>query len=119
MSAPTIALAEVDAWIGREVGVGVEHDRCARVAHFAECTEDFQFIHLDPEAAKAAGFDGAIAHGFWCCLCSQSLLYEASAQIENCRVSINYGFEKVRFLSPVPVGSQIRPVCIGERRTET
>ena len=109
MSAPTIALAEVDAWIGREVGVSEWSTiDASRVAQFAECTEDFQFIHLDPEAAKAAGFDGAIAHGFLVLSMLSKFAYEASAQIENCRVSINYGFEKVRFLSPVPVGSQIR-----------
>jgi acyl dehydratase len=84
------------------------------VNQFADVTHDHQFIHVDPERAKATPFGGPIAHGFL----TLSLLSHlgASAQPEKTdparfdgmAMGINYGFEKVRFINPVRVGSRIR-----------
>lgn len=84
------------------------------VNQFADVTLDHQFIHVDPERAKQTPFGGPIAHGFL----TLSLLTHlgASANPENpdpkrfegMIMGVNYGFEKVRFISPVRVGSKIR-----------
>ena len=79
-----------------------------RVNQFAEATNDFQFIHVDPEKAAQTPFGGPIAHGFL----SLSLLSYLNAQNaifpENMVMSINYGSDKVRYLLPVRVGKRIR-----------
>jgi acyl dehydratase len=81
----------------------------ARVNAFADITLDHQFIHVDPERAKAeTPFGGPIAHGFL----TLSMLSHFAAQclpaFPDKAIGINYGFDKVRFLSPVPVGARIR-----------
>jgi len=79
-----------------------------RVNQFAEATNDFQFIHVDPEKAAQTPFGGPIAHGFL----SLSLLSYLNAQTaifpENLAMGINYGSDKVRYLMPVRVGQRIR-----------
>lgn len=79
-----------------------------RVNQFAEATNDFQFIHVDPEKAAQTPFGGPIAHGFL----SLSLLSYLNAQSaivpENLVMGINYGSDKVRYLMPVKVGKRIR-----------
>jgi len=79
-----------------------------RVNQFAEATNDFQFIHVDPEKAAQTPFGGPIAHGFL----SLSLLSYLNAQTaivpENLVTVINYGSDKVRYLMPVRVGKRIR-----------
>ena len=74
---------------------------------FAEATGDHQWIHVDPEKAAAGPFGGPIAHGFL----TLSLLpkfFESSFVITESRMGVNYGLNKVRFTSPVPVGSRLR-----------
>ena len=96
--------------IGVETGVSdwITVDQ-ARIDAFAACTEDFQFIHMDPVQAKEkAGFDGTIAHGFLVLSLLSNFAQEAAIALEGARVSINYGFEKLRFLNPVQSGSQVR-----------
>ncbi|MEO1039727.1 MAG: MaoC family dehydratase [Pseudomonadota bacterium] len=83
----------------------------ARVDAFADVTLDHQFIHVDPERAKAeTPFGGPIAHGFL----TLSMLSHFAAQtlpaFPDKAIGINYGFDKVRFLNPVLVGSRIRGV---------
>jgi acyl dehydratase len=77
-----------------------------RIDQFADCTEDHQFIHVDPEAAKATPFGQTIAHGFL----TVSMLAPMMSALEKPQVamSVNYGFNKVRFLSPVKSGRRIR-----------
>ncbi len=75
---------------------------------FADCTLDHQFIHIDPEAAAKSPFGGTIAHGF---LTLSMLAYFSesfSLSIEGSYMGVNKGFDKVRFVAPVPVGSRIR-----------
>ena len=77
-----------------------------RINQFADCTMDHQFIHVDPEAAKATPFGQTIAHGFL----TLSLIAGMMAEMDKPKVqmSVNYGFDKVRFLSPVKSGKNIR-----------
>jgi acyl dehydratase len=79
-----------------------------RINTFADCTEDHQFIHVDPEAAKNTPFGGTIAHGFLT-LSLLSKLVEGNGIIpENIVMGLNYGFDKVRFLAPVRSGKRVR-----------
>ena len=74
---------------------------------FADATGDYQWIHIDPERAREGPFGGPIAHG----LLTLSLLpqfFASAFTISNTRMGVNYGLNKVRFTSPVPVGSQLR-----------
>lgn len=96
--------------IGQEIGISGWHliDQ-ARIDRFADVTEDHQFIHVDPVRAKAeTPFGGAIAHGFLTMSMLSVMAYEGLPEIEGRATGINYGFEKVRFLSPVKAGQRIR-----------
>ena len=78
-----------------------------RVNLFAEATDDHQWIHVDPERAAGGPFGGTIAHG----LLTLSLLPHFSHQlyrVDNVALAVNYGYNKVRFISPVKVGAKIR-----------
>ncbi len=101
-------LAEMPALIGQEVVVSdwitITQEQ---VNLFAEATGDHQWIHVDVERAKAGPFGAPIAHGFL----TLSLLprfFESSLHIAETRMGVNYGLNKVRFVSPVPVGSRLR-----------
>ena len=99
--------------VGKEEGVGewFTVDQ-TRINQFADVTIDHQFIHVDPEAAKATPFGSTIAHGF---LTLSLLTYLDTsipkgnpARYAGIVMGLNYGFEKVRFVSPVKVGKRIR-----------
>nr|WP_315491740.1 MaoC family dehydratase [uncultured Rhodoferax sp.] len=101
-------LAELPALIGQEVVVSdwisITQEQ---VNLFAEATGDHQWIHVDVERATAGPFGAPIAHGFL----TLSLLprfFESSLHIAETRMGVNYGLNKVRFVSPVPVGSRLR-----------
>ena len=79
-----------------------------RVNLFAEATGDHQWIHVDPEAAAAGPFGTTIAHGFLSLSLVVPFLTEALPAREGFSMGINYGLNKVRFISPLPVGSRIR-----------
>lgn len=79
-----------------------------QIDQFADCTHDHQFIHIDPVKAAETPFESTIAHGF---LTLSMLSYfgeQFSTMIEGFYMGINYGFDKVRFISPVKVNSKIR-----------
>jgi acyl dehydratase len=78
-----------------------------RVNLFADATGDHQWIHVDVERAKAGPFGGPIAHGFLTLALSNLFLPQLLA-VPGASAGINYGTGKVRFPSPVPVGSRIR-----------
>jgi acyl dehydratase len=99
---------ELKAAVGEQLGtsdwVTVEQKQ---IDTFAEATGDHQWIHVDAEKAKDGPFGGTIAHGYL----TLSLLPVFSAQVykvENVKMGINYGLNKVRFTSPVPVNSRLR-----------
>jgi acyl dehydratase len=78
-----------------------------RVNLFADATDDHQWIHVDPEKAAKGPFGGTIAHG----LLTLSLLPHFSHQlyrVDNIAMAINYGYNKVRFITPVSVGAKVR-----------
>jgi len=105
-----VSPASLKGLIGREIGISNWHliDQ-QRIDRFADVTEDHQFIHVDPVRAKAeTPFGGAIAHGFLTMSMLSVFAYEALPEIEGRATGINYGFEKVRFLSPVRAGARIR-----------
>jgi acyl dehydratase len=101
--------SELASLIGQEVGVSrwIEIDQ-ARIDAFAKITEDEQFIHVDPEAAKATPFGGTIAHGFLTLSLASAMSYDAVTPLEGVVMGVNYGFDKLRFLAPVPAGSKVR-----------
>ena len=79
----------------------------ARINLFAEATGDHQWIHIDPTRAAAGPFGAPIAHGFLT-LSLLPLLFESAFAIEDVRMGVNYGLNRVRFVSPVRVGSRLR-----------
>jgi len=81
----------------------------ARVRAFADATEDWQFIHLDAERAAAeTPFGGCVAHGFLTLSMLSAMSYQVTPNLPGMTASINYGFDRIRFVSPVPVGSRVR-----------
>ncbi|WP_435972125.1 MaoC family dehydratase [Streptomyces sp. Qhu_M48] len=107
---PTLAhgLDGLRALSGTDLGRTAWHEITQdRVNTFADATDDHQWIHTDPEKAQKGPFGGPIAHGYL----TLSLiipLFGELLEISGTRMSVNYGLEKVRFPSPVPVGSRIR-----------
>ena len=101
--------SELASLIGQEVGVSkwFEIDQ-ARINAFADTTEDWQFIHVDPEAAKQTPFGGTIAHGFLTLSLASAMSYDAVKPLDGVVMGVNYGFDKLRFLAPVPAGSKVR-----------
>lgn len=100
-------LDELSSRVGQEIGVGewvtITQEQ---VNLFADATLDHQWIHVDPEMAAQGPFGTTIAHGFL----TLSLVSEIapSVEIPGVRMAINYGLDRVRFISPVPVGSRLR-----------
>ena len=80
-----------------------------KIDKFAKLTEDSQFIHVNPERAKTeTTYGGTIAHGFLVLSLASKFSFDVLAPNAKKSVSINYGFDKVRFISPVPVNSFVR-----------
>ena len=105
-------LADLASFEGREIGTSdwVAVDQ-SRIDLFAQATGDAQWIHVDPARAAAGPFGATVAHGFL----TLSLLSELAAgafRIADVRMGLNYGLDRVRFPSPVPVDSRLRAVCV-------
>ena len=105
-------LAELAALEGQVIGTSdwVVVDQ-SHIDQFAQATDDVQWIHVDPARAAAGPFGATVAHGFL----TLSLLSELAAgafRIADTRMGLNYGLDRVRFPSPVPVGSRLRAVCV-------
>ncbi len=105
-----VSLAEVKGLVGTEVGVSdwITVDQ-AMIDAFARATLDDQFIHTDPERAKAESpFGGTIAHGFLTLSLLSAMNYSALPKIREQTMGINYGFDKVTFVAPVKSGARVR-----------
>ncbi|MET0252335.1 MAG: MaoC family dehydratase [Novosphingobium sp.] len=103
---PQTLAAKVGQAIGTSEWIEVSQDR---IDTFAKATDDYQFIHVDPERAKASPFGGTIAHGFLTLsLIAPMIARSDLPQIDGVRMKINYGGNKVRFLAPVKAGKRIR-----------
>lgn len=79
----------------------------ARIDRFADATDDRQWIHVDVEAAAQGPFGTTIAHGFLT-LSLLPMMWHELYSVEDVRMAVNYGLNKVRFLAPVPAGSKVR-----------
>jgi acyl dehydratase len=101
-------LDDLKARVGQELGV-TEYQEVTQeqVNAFADATGDHQWIHVDPERAKNTPFGGTIAHGLYTLSIAPGLSYDLYT-IEGVTFALNYGYNKVRFPSPVPVGSKLR-----------
>lgn len=100
-------LETLTARVGEEIGVGewavIDQDR---INLFADATDDHQWIHIDADEAAAGPFGTTIAHGFL----TLSMIPEIAPRlsVDGVRMVINYGLDRVRFITPVPSGSRIR-----------
>lgn len=116
---PVASIEEIGFKVGQEIGVSpwITISQ-ADIDAFAEVTGDHQFIHVDPEAAKATPFGGTIAHGFL----TLSLLSQMAASVmlrpDTIKMAVNYGFERVRFIAPVRSGKRVRGRFILARMDE-
>jgi acyl dehydratase len=106
---PSASLDEIRARVGSEVGISswLTIDQ-ARIDAFAEATDDRQFIHVDPTAAARTPFGGRIAHGFLTLSLLSRMAADAMLIPEGVKMSLNYGFDRIRFLAPVRSGKRVR-----------
>lgn len=99
---------DVKSSVGEEIGVSDWYAITQEeIDRFADATDDHQWIHVDPEKARDTPFGGTIAHGLLTLSLGPKFAYGLYT-IENVAMALNYGYEKVRFPSPVPVGSKLR-----------
>jgi acyl dehydratase len=96
--------SKVGETLGTSEWLEIDQDR---INAFAEVTDDHQFIHVNPEMARATPFGGTIAHGFLTLSMLSKLMMNAGLALE-VTMSVNYGFDKLRFLNPVKSGKRIR-----------
>jgi acyl dehydratase len=101
-------LADLERLVGQEIGTSdwLTVDQ-ARIDRFAEATGDDQWIHVDPELAATGPFGATVAHGFLT-LSLLPVLFRTAFAIDDVRMGVNYGLNKVRFPNPVRVGSRVR-----------
>jgi acyl dehydratase len=105
-----LTMASLKARVGTELGVSkwllVDQQR---IQNFAECTEDRQWIHVDVERAKRESpFKGTIAHGYLALSLVAALSMDVGIVPSDASAGLNYGLDKVRFLTPVPAGARVR-----------
>lgn len=105
----SIALADFTKLEGQKVGTSrwFEIDQ-SRIDTFADVTEDHQFIHVDEKAAEKTPFGTTIAHGFLTLSMLSAMIYDGVPNIEGAKMGVNYGFNKIRFISPVKSGARVR-----------
>jgi len=106
---PPISVDAYRNMVGREIGVSSWHlvDQ-NRINLYADVIEDHQFIHVDPERAKETPFGTTVAHGFLTMSLLSIMSYEVMPAIEGTTMGVNYGLDKLRFISPVRSGSRVR-----------
>jgi acyl dehydratase len=110
MQVPQLSLANMRKFVGCEFGVSkwIDVDQ-KRIDQFAECTGDHQWIHVDIERAKRESpFGGTIAHGYLSLSMLAQGMFEVLIVPAGITQVLNYGFDKVRFLTPVKAGSRVR-----------
>lgn len=118
MTTTTVTFAELTAMEGHDLGFSdyIEVTQ-ERVNTFADATDDHQWIHTDPERAKDGPFGAAIAHGFLT-LSLGIAFWTELLDVTDATTKVNYGLERVRFISPVKVGARIRMRAIIQTVTE-
>ena len=80
----------------------------SRIDAFADVTEDHQFIHVDPAKAAQTPFGQTVAHGFLTLSMLSAMSYDAIPRVEGLKMGVNYGFNKIRFVTPLAAGSKVR-----------
>jgi acyl dehydratase len=102
-------LDEMKSLVGQELGISGWHEVTQREVNlFADATHDHQWIHVDPErCARESPFGGPIAHGYYTLALAPALLSQI-LEVKGIRMGVNYGMNKMRLPSPVPVGSRVR-----------
>lgn len=101
-------LMQLKDWVDQEPLTSAWHAISqTQIDQFAQATGDHQWIHVDPEKAKAGPFGTPIAHGFLT-LSMIPLFFHTAFSISDVRMGVNYGLNRVRFTSPVPVNSRLR-----------
>lgn len=109
---------DLEARIGEVTGVGAWHTVTqADIDKFAEATLDHQWIHVDRERAARGPFGSTIAHGFMTLALIPGI--GAGLEVPTDTMVINYGLDRVRFVSPVPAGSRVRVVSVLAGVSET
>lgn len=113
-------LAQLKSYQGKSLGTTEWQEVTQEMVNdFAKATMDFQWIHIDIERAKAESpFGNTIAHGWLTLSLSPKFIYELF-EVESSKMGINYGCNKVRFISPVPVGSMVRMNAVLKEVEET
>ncbi|MDF0519740.1 MaoC family dehydratase [Bradyrhizobium yuanmingense] len=107
---PPVTLEAYQAMVGKEIGVSSWHliDQ-PRIDSYADVIEDHQFIHVDPDRAKKeTAFGTTIAHGFLTMSLLSIMSYEVMPVIAGTTMGVNYGFDRLRFISPVRSGKRVR-----------
>ncbi len=106
----SITLDELVAAVGQETGVSPWRTVTqTMIDHFADATDDHQFIHCDPQRAAAeTPFGGTIAHGFLSLSLLSAFAFETVPTLEGADMGINHGFDTVRFVTPIKTGANIR-----------
>ena len=99
---------DIKARVGQELGVS-DWDEVTqqKIDAFADTTGDHQWIHVDPERARETPFGGTIAHGYYTLSLAPKFIQQLYT-VENVAFALNYGLNRVRFPSPLPVGSRLR-----------
>jgi acyl dehydratase len=106
---PEISLETYQTMVGTRVGTSRWFEITQKqIDQFADVTEDWQYIHLDPERAAQTPFGGTVAHGFLTLSMLSAMFYDAVPDFEKTTMGVNYGFDRLRFLSPVLAGARIR-----------
>ena len=106
---PPVPLDAYLNMVGEEVGVSSWHliDQ-KRIDVYADVIEDHQFIHVDPVRARQTPIGTTVAHGFLTMSLMSIMSYEVMPAVEGMTMGFNYGFDRLRFLSPVRSGSRVR-----------
>ncbi|WP_290128020.1 MaoC family dehydratase [Aliihoeflea aestuarii] len=104
-----VAIDQLVANVGNEVGISPWRIVTQQMIDmFADSIDDHQFIHVDPERAATTPFGGTIAHGFLTLSLLSAFSYEAMPPLADVEMGVNYGFERVRFVTPVKTGARVR-----------
>lgn len=116
----TLPLPQLRGLIGQHVGTSKWFEITQPlIDEFARTTQDDQFIHTDPVRAADTPFGSTIAHGFLTLSYLAAMSYDAVPVAQDTAMGVNYGFDRVRFLSPVPAGARIRGQFTLDRMEET
>ena len=107
--AKEVSIEALRGMVGQEIGLSKWFEISqADINAFADLTHDHQFIHVDPDKAKLTPFGGTIAHGFFTVSMLSAFAIDALPAVEKRTMGVNYGFDRLRMMSPVRSGAKVR-----------